>query len=70
MAQQNINIVVPSANKGDGDPNRTVPIQVNTNFTELYNRVVVAEGQLGIDNVSGVIQQQSIIGSICRHLLD
>ena len=63
MAQQNINIG-SSANKGDGDPIRTAFTKVNTNFTELYNRVVVAEGQLGIDNVGGATIQQSIIGSV------
>ena len=63
MAQQNINIG-SSANKGDGDPIRTAFTKVNTNFTELYNRVVVAEGQLGIDNAGGATIQQSIIGSV------
>ena len=63
MAQQNINIG-SSANKGDGDPIRTAFTKVNTNFTELYNRVIVAEGQLGIDNAGGATIQQSIIGSV------
>ena len=43
MAQQNINIG-SSANKGDGDPLRTAFTKINSNFTELYGKVIVLEG--------------------------
>lgn len=45
MAQRIIN-VGSSANKGDGDPIRTAFGKVNDNFTELYGKVTVLEGQI------------------------
>jgi len=45
MAQRIINIG-SSANKGDGDPIRTAFGKVNDNFTELYGKVTVLEGQI------------------------
>lgn len=63
MAQQTINIG-SSANKGDGDPIRTAFTKVNTNFTDLYARIVVVEGQVGVSNQGGATIEQSIIGSV------
>ena len=56
MAQQNINIG-SSANKGDGDPLRTAFTKINSNFTELYGKVIVLEG-------GGVAIQRDTQGSI------
>ena len=63
MAQQNINIG-SSANKGDGDPIRTAFSKAQNNFTDLYTRLIVAEGQLGVSNQGGATIQQSIIGDV------
>ena len=63
MAQQNINIG-SSANKGDGDPIRTAFSKAEANFTDLYTRLIVAEGQLGVSNQGGATIQQSIIGDV------
>ena len=56
MSQQNINIG-SSANKGDGDPLRTAFTKINSNFTELYGKVIVLEG-------GGVAIQRDTQGSI------
>ena len=63
MAQQNINIG-SSANKGDGDPIRTAFSKAENNFTDLYTRLVVVEGQVGVSNQGGATIQQSIIGDV------
>ena len=63
MAQQNINIG-SSANKGDGDPIRTAFTKAENNFTDIYTRLIVAEGQLGVSNQGGATIQQSIIGDV------
>ena len=63
MAQKNINIG-SSANKGDGDPLRTAFSKAEDNFTDLYARIVVVEGQVGIANQGGATIQQSIIGDV------
>ena len=63
MAQQNINIG-SSANKGDGDPIRTAFSKAENNFTDLYTRLIVVEGQVGVSNQGGATIQQSIIGDV------
>ena len=63
MAQKNINIG-SSANKGDGDPIRTAFSKTQDNFTDLYARIVVVEGQVGIANQGGATISQSIIGDV------
>ena len=63
MAQKNINIG-SSANKGDGDPIRTAFSKTQDNFSDLYTRLVVVEGQVGIANPGGNTIQQSIIGDV------
>ena len=63
MAKQIINIGT-KVNSGGGDPLRTAFTKTNENFTELYSRVLTAEGQLGISNLGGATIEQSIIGSV------
>ena len=63
MAQQNINIG-SSANKGDGDPIRTAFSKAENNFTDLYTRLIVVEGQVGVSNQGGATIQQSIVGDV------
>ena len=63
MAKQTINIGT-KVNSGGGDPLRTAFTKTNENFTELYTRILTAEGQLGLDNKGGVTIEQSIIGSV------
>jgi len=63
MAKQTINVGT-TANSGGGDPLRSAMIKINENFTEVYNRVGIAETQLGVDNKGGVTIEQSIIGSV------
>ena len=63
MAQQNINIG-SSANKGDGDPIRTAFSKAESNFTDIYTRLIVVEGATGTGNPGGAVIQQSIIGDV------